>query len=91
MTATLADMNSAAIADSLTDNGAAAGTSNAFRNGTAQLSNDLVQAARDITYGEAESEPLRRLQQALFGYEEAVTESRYIGAGEAWIMARRVE
>ena len=91
MTATLSDMNSAAIADSLTDAGAAAGTSRAFRNGEAQLGADLVEAARNVTYGEAEAAPLRDLQAALLNYEEAVTESRYIGAGNALITSRRVQ
>ena len=91
MTATLADMNSAATADSLTDNGAAAGTSRAFRDGEAQLAADLVEAARNITYGDAEVGPLRDLQQALFNYEQAVTESRYIGAGNPLITSRRVQ
>jgi hypothetical protein len=91
MTATLADMNSAAIDDSLTDGGAASGTSWQFRRGMMQLSSDLVEAARNITYGEAEAAPLRALQQALFGYQEAVVESRYIGAGDAWITSRRVQ
>ncbi len=91
MTAILADMNSAAIADSLTDAGAAAGTSRNYRDGSAQLSRDLVEAARNITYGEAEAAPLRDLQQALFAYTEAVAESRYIGAGDLWITSRRVQ
>ena len=91
MTATLADMNAAALGDSLTDNGAAAGTSRAFRDGEVVLSRDLVEAARNITYGDAEADPLRALQQALLGYEEAVVESRYIGAGNALITSRRVQ
>jgi hypothetical protein len=91
MTATLADMNAAAVSDSLTDNGASAGTSRAFRDGTVQLSNDLVEAARNITYGETEAAPLRDLQQALLNYEEAVVESRYIGGSDALITSRRVQ
>ncbi len=91
MMATLADMNASAISDSLTDNGAAAGTSRAFRDGTAQLSSDLVEAARNITYGAAEATPLRDLQQALLNYEEAVVESRYIGAGNVWLTSHRVQ
>ena len=91
MTATLADMNAAAMSDSLTDNGAAAGTSRAFRDDSFQLSGDLVEAARNITYGAAEAAPLRDLQQALLNYQEAVVESRYVGAGNAWVTSRRVQ
>ncbi len=91
MTATLSDMNAAAIGDSLTDTGGATGTSRQFRDGTVRLSGDLVEAARSITYGEAEAAPLRALQQALAMYGEAVVESRYIGAGDAWITSRRVQ
>ncbi len=91
ITATLADMNAAAVGDSLTENAAASGTSRAFRVGEAALSTDLVQAARNITYGRAESDPLEQLQAALLGYEEAVVESRYIGGTDALITSRRVQ
>lgn len=91
MTATLADMNANAVNDFLTDAGVAAGTSRAYRDGEAALASGLVEAARNVTYGEAEAEPLRRLQFALLNYEEAVTESRYLGAGDASITSSRVQ
>ncbi len=91
MTATLADMNAAAVSDSLSESGSASGTSRTFRDGEAALAVDLVQAARDITYGRAEADPLERLQYALLGYEEAVVESRYIGGTDALITSRRVQ
>ena len=90
MTATLADLNAAAIGDALTDP-AASGTSRAFRESSAQLGDAIVAASRNITYGEAEAAPLRSLQHALAMYTEAVAESRYLGAGDPWVMSRRVQ
>lgn len=91
MAATLGDMDAAALADSLTDNGAATGTSWPFRAGTDQLAADIVAASRNITYGEAEAAPLRELQRMLALYQQAVVEARYIGDGNAWITSRRVQ
>ena len=63
MAATLGDMDAAALGDSLTDGGATTGTSRRFNDGVEQLSADLVEAARNVTYGEAEAAPLRELQR----------------------------
>jgi len=91
MTATLGDMDAAALGDSLTDNGAAIGTSLRFRQDTDQLAADVVEASRNITYGEAEAAPLRELQRMLAFYEQAVVEARYLGGGDPWITSRRVQ
>ncbi len=91
MAATLSDMDSSVLEDVLLDNGAAMGTSVRYTDAIRQLSSDLVQAAQNITYGEAEAGPLRSLQEALIAYEQAVVEARYIGAGDAWITSRRVQ
>ena len=92
MAATLADMDAAALVDSLTDNGAATGTSRRFGEGVGQLASDVVAASQNITYGEAEAAPLRALQRALALYEAAVTEARGAGsAGDLWITSRRVQ
>lgn len=91
MAATLSDMNAAALADSLTDNGAATGTSLRFRQDELDLSSDFVAAARNITYGEAEAAPLRALQRWMLAYQEAIAEARTAGAGDAWLTARRVQ
>ena len=91
MAATLNDMNATALADSLADNGAATGTSLRFRQDALDLSSDFVQAARNITYGEAEAAPLRALQRWVPAYQEAVAEARTAGVGDAWLTARRVQ
>lgn len=91
MAATLGDMNAAALADSLTDGGATTGTSARFRQDALDLSSDSVEAARNITYGEAEAAPLRGLQRWVLAYQEAVAEARTAGAGDAWLTARRVQ
>ena len=91
MAATLSDMDSSVLEDVLLDNGAAMGTSVRYTDAIRQLSSDLVQAAQNITYGEAEAGPLRSLQESLIAYEQAVVEARYIGAGDAWITSRRVQ
>jgi hypothetical protein len=91
MAATLGDLDAAAMADALVEGGATYGTSRQFQEGMATLSSDLVEAGRNITYGEAEAEPLRRLQRLLLLYQEFVAEARYVGAGNAWVTAQRVE
>jgi hypothetical protein len=91
MAATLGDLDAASVDDALTDGGTTFGTSRAFQAGLADLSRDLVEAARNITYGEAEAAPLRDLQRLLLLYEEAVAEARYIGAGSPALTAARVE
>lgn len=91
MAATLADMNAAALADSLTDGGAATGTSARFRQDQIDLGADTVAAARNITYGEAEAAPLRGLQRWVLAYQEAIAEARSLGQGDPWTTARRVQ
>ena len=91
MAATLGDIDAAAVADALTEGGATIGTSRQFRDGMHALAGDLVEAARNITYGEAEAAPLRNMQRLLTLYQEAVTEARYIGAGTPWITSARVQ
>ena len=90
MTATLRGMDAAVLSDALTDGGAAIGTSLAFQVGMDALADDIVEASRNVTYGEAEAGPLRGLTRGLAMYQQAVVEARYIGAGNAWITARRV-
>lgn len=87
---TLSTMDAAVLADSLTDAGAAAGTSLVFRTATLSLAADLVDAARNVTYGEAEAEPLRELLRWALAYQEAVAEARTLGQGNAWITAHRL-
>ena len=90
MTDTLATMDAAALGDALTDGGAAAGTSAAFRTATLSLATSLVEAARNITYGEAEAAPLRALTRWTLAYQEAVAEARTLGQGDAWVTIQRV-
>lgn len=90
MAATLGDMDAAALGDSLTDGGATTGTSRRFNDGVEQLSADLVEAARNVTYGEAEAAPLRELQRGLAMYERAVDEVRAVG-DNPWLLSRRVQ
>lgn len=91
MQATLSDMDAAVLADSLTDNAAAAGTSNQYNEDLRRLTADLVLAAQNITYGEAEAGPIRALQRLLVQYEQAVVEARYIGRGDPAITTSRLE
>ncbi len=91
MAATLSDMDAAVLADSLTDGGAATGTSLAYSIARDRLGADMVEAARNVTYGEAEAAPLRALQQATGMFERAVMEARYIGAGDSFITSQRVQ
>ena len=91
MAATLSDMDAAALADSLTDSGGATGTSLRFFESRDRLAHDLIEAARNVTYGEAEAGPLRALLRQVVLYQQAVTEARYIGAGDRYITLRRVQ
>ncbi len=91
MAATLSDMDAASLADSLTDDGSATGTSLRFQEGRDQLAADLIEAARNVTYGEAEAGPLRTLLRQVVLYQQAVAEARYIGAGDPFITLRRVQ
>lgn len=91
MTATLRDMDAAALADSLSDSGAAVGTSASFHAGLDRLAADAVAAAHNVTYGEAEAVPLTELQRMLAMYQEAVVEARHVGRGDPWITSRRVQ
>ena len=90
MATLLEDMNAAALADSLTDGGAATGTSLAFRAAEWQLGKDLVSAARNVTYA-GEVEPLEQLQTWLLAYQEAIAEARTYGGGDARVTAARVQ
>lgn len=90
ITATLGGMDAAALADALVDNGAAGGTSAAFRLGALTLADDIVKAAQNITYGETEAAPLRALTRAVLAYQEAVAEARTYGAGNAAVTRSRV-
>lgn len=89
MARTLGDMDAAALADALVDGGAATGTSNAFRSAELSLGADMVEAARNVTYGEAEAGPLRDLLRWTLAYQEAVAEARTYGAGNAAVTSRR--
>ena len=91
MRSALADMDAAALADALTDSGAAGGTSATFHDARDTLAADLVEAARNVTYGEAEAAPLRELQRWALAYQEAVAEARTFGAGNPWVTVRRVQ
>jgi hypothetical protein len=91
MAAILGDLDAAAAVDALTDGGATIGTSRQFHDGMADLAGDLVEAARNITYGEAEAAPLRELQRMLALYQEAIVEARYIGAGSPAVTSLRVQ
>ena len=90
MEATLGDMDAAALGDSLTDGGAATGTSRRFGDGVVALSGDVVEAARNVTYGEAEAGPLRELLRGLAMYERAVDEVRAVG-DDPWLLSHRVQ
>lgn len=91
MQATLGDIDAAAAGDALTDNGAAIGTSLRFRDGLNSLATSLVDAARNITYGDAEARPLQALQQQLLAYQEAVVEARSVGQGNPWLLLHRLQ
>jgi hypothetical protein len=91
MAATLADMDAAALEDSLIDGGAATGTSARFRADMAALAADIVEAARNITYGDAEAGPLKELIASVVRYEEAVATARMVASGGAWFTTRRVQ
>jgi len=91
MSAGLGDMDAAALADSLVGGGEATGTSAEFRQAMLTLSSDLVEAARNVTYGEAEAAPLRELQRWTLAYQEAVAEARTYGAGDRTATLRRVQ
>ncbi len=91
MSATLGDLDAAALADALTDGGAAIGTSVQFADGLRALTADLVLAAQNITYGEAEAGPIRELQRALIAYEQAVVEARAAGQDDPWLMSHRLQ
>ena len=75
----------------LTDGGAATGTSLRFQAAMRQLGSDVVDASKNITYGEAEAGPLRELQRGIAMYQQAVVEARYIGAGNPWTTSHRVQ
>jgi hypothetical protein len=87
--ARLAAMDAAAIGDALTDNGAASGTSRAFRDHLAALNATLVTASHNITYGEAEAAPLRGLVAGVERYLESLAENRWMGRDSAWLTVRR--
>ena len=70
--ASLSDMNADALASALKGQGAE--PSARFAALQSQLASDLVEAARNITYGEAEAAPLRGLQRAVFAYLQAWTQ-----------------
>ena len=91
MAAALADMDAVAIGDSLLDGGAAIGTSARFRAGTDQLASDIVDASRNITYGDAEALPLRELLRSLARYQEAIAEARSVGPGNIWLTSQRMQ
>ena len=88
---TLGEMNSEALGDSLADGGKAAGTSARYRGGLARLGDDLVEASRNITYGEAEAGPLRALEAAVHMYAEAVVEARGTMSGSRWLFTQRMK
>jgi hypothetical protein len=89
MQAALGELDAAALADALEGNGVATGTSRSFREARGALLADIIDAARNITYGEAQAAPLRALQASLPFYEEALAEARASGSN-AWLIARRM-
>ena len=91
MAATIWEMNAAAVGDALTDEGGATGTSWHYLEGEDRLEHDLVEAARNVTYGEAEVAPLRALQHGLEMMEQAFTEVRGVGPGNPWLLSKRVQ
>ncbi len=91
MEATVQDMMAAMLADSLTDDGMATGTSLRFSEGLRTLDNDVVAAAGNITYGEAEAGPLRDLLQGVAMYQRAVIEVRAVGPGNAYLLSHRIQ
>ena len=91
MAQSLSELDAAALGDALTDGGATTGTSLRFQAAMDQLGADIVDAAKNITYGTAEAEPLRDMQRGLSMYERAVVEARYIGAGNAWMTLHRLQ
>ena len=88
--ATLGATDAFALADSLTDNGGAVGTSAPFRKALLHIGDDSIEAARNITYGEDEAIPLRRLGRFVQMYEEAIVEARRTPAGNGWLLGRRL-
>jgi hypothetical protein len=91
LSATLGDLDATALADALTDGGSAIGTSRRYREDVDQVDADLIEASRNITYGEREAGPLRELVRFLALYEEAVTEARFRSQGDAWLTSRRMQ
>jgi len=91
MQATLGDIDAAAAGDALTDSGAAIGTSLRFRDGLNSLATSLVDASRNITYGEAEAQPLQALQRQLLAYQEAVVEARSVRPANPWLLLHRLQ
>ena len=88
---TLSDMDASVLADALTDNAAAVGSSARYDEDVRTLAADLVAAARNVTYGDAEANPLRALQVLLVRYEQAVVEARYLGEGDPRITSSRLQ
>jgi hypothetical protein len=89
MAAALGEMDASTQADALDGNGVATGTSRRFRDARDALLVDIVEASRNITYGESEAGPLRALQGVLPLYDEALADARASGSN-AWLTARRM-
>jgi hypothetical protein len=89
LSAHLAAMDALAIADSLNENGSAMGTSRAFLDRLAVVNATLVDASRNITYGENEAAPIRALMGDLQRYLVSLGEGRWMARDDTWLAIRR--
>jgi hypothetical protein len=88
--ADLAGMDADALTDSLTEDAASVGTSSSFRGHLAAVNDQIVAAARNITYGEAEAGPIRALTGDLERYLESLAETRWMARGNTWLAIQRM-